>query len=292
MKRKYFLSKKRLLEILITLIADSVYRENYDDVVKYIEKQYSLNFQCHIWKMDDLIAVLPKYPDMLIVDKRTVIKATTNDIDGKMTNITINRFPSDEVNKMIASFNNLLNNETRGLDEIPESLCNQTNLALGSGIMTRPVIYSLFNLWSKKKTDLIHLLDTSSEGYSRYAKCMSALLAKVYSIQENPTTPEERAVYKQDFASNAAEFEQVGIRLSELESHDIYNSDERTTCLKTLHPALPNVIKQASAIETQSDAILALREFDNITRPLKNILMLTSRHSDAELHRRHRKKLI
>ena len=167
----------------------------------------------------------------------------------------------------------------------------EMSLALGSGITTGTVIYSLSNLRSKKETDLTLLLDTSREGYNRHVKCMGALLAKIYSIQDNPITAEERAVYARDFADNAAEFEQVGIRLSELEGYDIYNSDELKKCLETLHPAFPDVIKQASAIETQNNAVLAMREFDNITRPLKNILMLTLRHSDVELQRL-RKKLI
>ncbi len=47
----------------------------------------------------------------------------------------------------------------------------------------------------------------------------------------------------------------------------------------------------ATIIETQNDAVLAMREFDNKTRQLKNILMLTLRHSDVELQRL-RKKLI
>ena len=41
----------------------------------------------------------------------------------------------------------------------------------------------------------------------------------------------------------------------------------------------------ATIIETQNDAVLAMREFDNKTRQLKNILMLTLRHSDVELQR-------
>ncbi len=112
-------------------------------------------------------------------------------------------------------------------------------LALGSGIMTGTVIYSLSNLWSKKETDLSMLLDTSREGYGRHVKCMAALLTKIYSIQENPITPEERAVYSRDFADNAAEFEQAGIRLSELEGYDIYNLDELKTCIEPLHPVFP-----------------------------------------------------
>ncbi len=62
-----------------------------------------------------------------------------------------------------------------------------------------------------------------------------------------------------------------------------------------MHGILPillqNLNRPASAIETQNNAVLALRKFDNITRPLKNILMLTLRHSDVELQRL-RKKLI
>lgn len=164
-------------------------------------------------------------------------------------------------------------------------------LALGSGITTGTVIYSLSNLRSKKETDLSMLLDTSREGYNRHVKCMGALLTKIYSIHENPLTAEERAVYTRDFTDNATEFEQAGIQLSELEGYDIYNLDELKTCLDDLHPVLPEVIKMATASETQNDAVLAMREFDNKTRQLKNILMLTLRYSDVEL-RRLRKRLI
>jgi len=164
-------------------------------------------------------------------------------------------------------------------------------LALGSGITTGTVIYSLSNLRSKKETDLSMLLDTSREGYNRHVKCMGALLTKIYSIHENPLTAEERAVYTRDFTDNATEFEQAGIQLSELEGYDIYNLDELKKCLDDLHPVLPEVIKMATASETQNDAVLAMREFDNKTRQLKNILMLTLRYSDVEL-RRLRKRLI
>ncbi|WP_319377886.1 hypothetical protein [uncultured Methanocorpusculum sp.] len=87
----------------------------------------------------------------------------------------------------------------------------EMSLALGSGITTGTVIYSLSNLRSKKETDLTMLLDTSREGYNRHVKCMSALLGKIYSIQDNPISADERAVYARDFANTAAEFEQAGI---------------------------------------------------------------------------------
>ncbi len=164
-------------------------------------------------------------------------------------------------------------------------------LAMGSGITTGTVIYSLSNLRSKKETDLSMLLDTSREGFSRHAKCMAALLTKIYSIHETPMTAEERAVYTRDFADNAAEFEQAGIRLSELKGYDVYDLEELKKCLETLHPVFPEVIKLATAIETQNDAVLAMREFDNKTRQLKNIFMLGLRRSDIELQQL-RNKLI
>lgn len=164
-------------------------------------------------------------------------------------------------------------------------------LALGSGITTGTVIYSLSNLRSKKETNLSMLLDTSREGFSRHAKCMAALLTKIYSIHETPMTAEERAVYTRDFADNAAYFEDAGIRLSEMEGYDVYNREELKKSLEVLHPVFPGVIKLATSIETQNDAVLAMQEFDNKTRPLKNIFMLGLRRSDIELQQL-RNKLI
>ncbi|HKM41751.1 MAG TPA: hypothetical protein VJY43_04205 [Methanocorpusculum sp.] len=102
---------------------------------------------------------------------------------------------------------------------------------------------------------------------------------------------EERTVYTREFVENVTKFEQAGIHLSELEGYDIYNHDDLKQSLETLHPLLADLIKKATTIETQNDVLLAMQEFDNKTRPLKNIHLLAHRESDVEL-RQLRQKII